>query len=665
MRGRRLRSTRAVLIAAAALVSTIFSLAGIVPAAQAAVTLEAVLYPASGCVVTPSSSCPVTVRVTNTSASSASNVIASLSASTSLLDSVDETNTWFRASNSVIGSELGLSSLELGTLPAGQSVSVTTKVSLSVSDFGSAWGVVGLNADLEANGVGLATARTALIWEPAPVPSRASLSTIVPLVPPASLDAFLSVSDLANLVSPGGLLDAQLSAATNSSAIAVDPRIIASILRAGDAAPPAATQWLARLNSLTQPSIQLQYADADFALEGQVGFAETIDFSVDGVGSLTQAQLAAAWTPSIQNAFWAEPNTLTSSSLVALRAGQGAGASSPVLLLAGSTNADASDATRVDLYASPDPTSFNTIVVNDPFSASLRAAEASTTNEEWLRSASEASAYVAVVAGNGGGHLVGGFSRGLSAEASYRTAQTQDFLRSLPWAQPISLVAALEQPSRATVLVETPESAERLAGGASVFSHYSDVGNFAVAASSPEAVFASAGRLALPALSVAWMGVPTEWPAALDELSASTAEYLDRVHIGLTSNINMVGGQASIPITVVNEHAFDVTLVVRAVPSNPRLTVGADQTVTLSAESQGTVKIPVAARVGNGDLNLVLSLSTEAGQIFGREVTVPVRVRADWEGVGLVIIAVLFTGLVATGVVRTIRRNRVDAKAAS
>jgi hypothetical protein len=46
-------------------------------------------------------------------------------------------------------------------------------------------------------------------------------------------------------------------------------------------------------------------------------------------------------------------------------------------------------------------------------------------------------------------------------------------------------------------------------------------------------------------------------------------------------------------------------------------------------------------------------------------VLVPVRVRADWEGFGLVIIAVLFVGLVSTGVVRTLRRNRSVVKESS
>jgi hypothetical protein len=116
---------------------------------------------------------------------------------------------------------------------------------------------------------------------------------------------------------------------------------------------------------------------------------------------------------------------------------------------------------------------------------------------------------------------------------------------------------------------------------------------------------------------------------------------------------------------VINGHPYDVTVVVRAVPSNPRLTVGESQIVTIPAESQGTVKIPVSARVGNGNVDLALSMWTESGYSVGRDVLVPVRVRADWEGFGLVIIAVLFVGLVSTGVVRTLRRNRTVVKESS
>jgi hypothetical protein len=665
MRGHRLRSARSAILALFALAS--LSAGFVVPGspARAETTLQSTMFPTAMCSIKPSSSCPVTVRVTNTSTVIASDVIASISISTSPLQTLTEAATWFRASSSNFANELVLSSIEFGNLGPGETVAVSTEISLAVNDVGRSWGVVGVNADIEANGVAVAVARSALVWEPVAVPARTSVATILPLVSPANPDTFIATSELETLMRPGGLLDTQLTAASGASGVAVDPRIVASIVRAGESAPQSLTDWLARLQSLSQPSIQLQYADADFALEGQVGFSQTVTFGVEDVPSLRDGQLASAWSPTIANAFWAEPNTLTSPSLSAVRAAQPRGGSEPVTLFAGSHNADAAEATHVDLFTSPSDASFTTVVVNDAFTESLRAAESAATEEQWLRSSAEIGAYLAVLASTGGGQLVGGFSRELLAEESYRTSQTMSYIASLPWAQPMSILSPLETPSAETTLNETPASDARLAGGLSVFSNYSSLVDFSEAASSPDSVLAAASRINLPLLSVAWIGEPAPWSEALESLTASTRDYLDTVRFGLTSTINMVGGQASIPITIINGHPFDVTVVVRAVPSNPRLTVGESQLVTISAESQGTVKVPVSARVGNGNVDLALSMWTESGYSVGRDVLVPVRVRADWEGFGLVIIAVLFVGLVSTGVVRTLRRNRSVVKESS
>ncbi len=665
MRGHRLRSARSAILALFALAS--LSAGFVVPGspARAETTLQSTMFPTAMCSIKPSSSCPVTVRVTNTSTVIASDVIASISISTSPLQTLTEAATWFRASSTNFANELVLSSIEFGNLGPGETVAVSTDISLSVGDVGRSWGVIGVNADIEANGVAVAVARSALVWEPVAVPARTRVATIVPLVAPANPNPFIATPELEALMTPGGLLHTQLTAASGASGLAVDPRIVASIVRAGETAPPSLTDWLARLQSLSQPSIQLQYGDADFALEGQVGFSQTVAFGVEDAPTLRDGQLASAWTPSIANTYWAEPNTLTAASLSAVAAAQPRSGSAPVTLFAGSYNAAAAQETHVDLFPSPSDASFTTVVVNDAFTASLRAAESAKSQDQWLRSSAEVGAYLAVLASTGGGQLVGGFSRELLADESYRTSQTLSYINSLPWAQPMSILSPLESPSTATTLKETPASDARIAGGATVFANYSALVDFSEAASSPDAVLAAASRINLPLLSVAWMNKPAEWAEAITGLATSTRDYLDSVRFGLTSTINMVGGQVSIPVTVINGHPYDVTVVVRAVPSNPRLTVGESQIVTIPAESQGTVKIPVSARVGNGNVDLALSMWTESGYSVGRDVLVPVRVRADWEGFGLVIIAVLFVGLVSTGVVRTLRRNRTVVKESS
>jgi uncharacterized membrane protein len=120
----------------------------------------------------------------------------------------------------------------------------------------------------------------------------------------------------------------------------------------------------------------------------------------------------------------------------------------------------------------------------------------------------------------------------------------------------------------------------------------------------------------------------------------------------------MVGGQAKIPVVIRNDLASGVDVVVHAVPSNARITVAETVPLSLVANAQGRAYIPVTARVGSGRVDLEVTITTPAGVRVGQSALLPVNVRADWEGWGLVGIAVVFVGLVIAGVIRTVRRRR-------
>ncbi len=649
---RRFRSARSALTAAIVVASLAFSGFVSAPAANAESTISVRAYPSASCVLTPAQTCPLSISVTNPGADRVTGVRVTIMASADVLSSTSDVSAWY-ANDPRVESGPVLDDVDVGDVEPGATSTFSTDLALSPDIAGSSWGVVGIDVEADSPEVTVTTARTSVVWAPTEVPAVAKFATIVPLVAPATSSSVLTAAELAALTKPGGFLDSQLSAAATASAVAVDPRIVASVYRRGSSAPKGAVDWVAHLLALQGDSFWLQYADADFALEGQVGFASVLHLSDDEVFGQAAQSTASWWSPTLSNVLWAEPDTLTNASITA------ATSSAPLpTLIAGSGNLPSDGSPHASVaVGSPGSPSFDATVLDDNFTRAIRAAESATSDEEWGAASNEAAAYLAVIASNGGGHINGGFSRNLMGTRPYRTAQTLSFLASLPWAQQMSLLSSREYPSRPVVLTETPESSERIQGGTMVRANYAQLESYATAAMDTARPLADAARLVSPALSVAWTNPAADWSNALTRVGFETHDYINAVHFGETSNINMVGGQASIPITVVNGQPYDVTVVVHAVPSNPRLTVGADQHVTISSESQGTVKIPVAARVGNGDVDLVLSLSTEGGQPFGENVRVPVSVRADWEGFGLGIMAILFVGLVATGVVRTIRRR--------
>jgi hypothetical protein len=164
-------------------------------------------------------------------------------------------------------------------------------------------------------------------------------------------------------------------------------------------------------------------------------------------------------------------------------------------------------------------------------------------------------------------------------------------------------------------------------------------------------------RQELALLSVAWRS-SEGWPGAVNGYLQETFTTLDSIHIVPSSEIQMVGGQVNIPVTIENVLSLPATVLVRATPSNARLTVDADATLLVQGGSQAKALVPVKARVGNGSVLLSVSLYSPSGVPIGTPESLPVNVRADWETWGLGVLGVLFAGLLITGVVRTLRKRR-------
>jgi hypothetical protein len=97
---------------------------------------------------------------------------------------------------------------------------------------------------------------------------------------------------------------------------------------------------------------------------------------------------------------------------------------------------------------------------------------------------------------------------------------------------------------------------------------------------------------------------------------------------------------------------------VRATPSNARLTVDSDATVVVQSKVQSKALVPVKARVGNGSVLLTVSLYSPDGVPVGGPASLPVNVRADWESWGLGGVGALFVALLIVGVVRTVRKRQ-------
>ena len=176
--------------------------------------------------------------------------------------------------------------------------------------------------------------------------------------------------------------------------------------------------------------------------------------------------------------------------------------------------------------------------------------------------------------------------------------------------------------------------------------------------------FNPATRELAAVLSVGWLG-NSDWSTAVGESLRSSEKVLNSVSVVTSSTINMVGGQANIPLSVYNGLLQPVTVVVNADPNNARLIVKGSEKVTIQPESQAKAQIPVQAQVSNGSSVLTVSLQSVDGVAIGEPVSIPINVRADWETWGLGAVALAFVGLLTAGVIRTLRRRKTGSPEAS
>jgi len=85
---------------------------------------------------------------------------------------------------------------------------------------------------------------------------------------------------------------------------------------------------------------------------------------------------------------------------------------------------------------------------------------------------------------------------------------------------------------------------------------------------------------------------------------------------------------------------------------------GHDVTLFAAADANTRAQVPVEARVGSGDVVIELRLLSPTGVAIGQAQSADVTVRADWEGIGLIILGGLIGAFLTLGVMRMVLRRR-------
>ena len=526
-------------------------------------------------------------------------------------------------------------------------------------------------ADAEAAAPEIEPATTVVIVPDGSLPRTAVL---VPITATPLDGSLLTATELTTLTAEEGALTAQLDALSGTQAIlAVDPAIIAAIRMLGTAAPESATAWLQRLESLPNERFLLQFGDADAAVQAQSGQRTLL-----GPGSLQPlidpANFVSATptptptpTPGTAAVDGDDPALPDDAALTALD-----GARTDVLWPRGDVTTDdlatfatylgdgvttilPSSSTDADATPAASATAGEQTVLLTADAASARLSATVTQSNEVTRNRELAATIAHLSLAAPTTQVLLGLDRSESrVDTSLRTA-----LSAL--SSPAITIDDLVATDPASVTLTSTADESRAASLGTLLDDEMRLVSFATILDEPR-VLLTPERIRI--LRLIGVGLPAEeFSAGVLAHRSATVDTLGAVGIQEPSAIQLFTAAAPLPVWIRNDLPWPVNVALATQPSDARLDVQPTTQVEALAASNTRVTVPVEARVASGDLRVDFRLYSPTGVPIGQAQSADVTVRADWEGIGLGILAGVIVLLLGLGIFRTVRRRRRDAAA--
>ena len=539
--------------------------------------------------------------------------------------------------------------------------------------------------------------RDTVVYSPDASATPLGVAVVMPLTAPAGTTGLLTADALAFYTSPTGVLTKQLDGVIDRPvALGIDPMVIASIRALGSAAPASAVSWLDRLSQATNETFPLQYADADPAVQSQSGIPALLsptsllyglnpdNFTAQTPGTdgdvpptdgdvpentetptptptpgteeplLPTLEELTAWDYTTSGVLWPADDTVMASDLPVFAA---SGGTSTII---SSTNVESTESYTPGAAAAAGDAK---LLVSDAVASdALRRASTAISADSQQDALADLAAQLVVIGSERNAptrNLVLTLDRGWPPTAA-RLSDALSALATLPGVASTSLGTASAATPTPMTVIDRAEDAARTSAATRLSAREAEIASFATVLDDPTILTGRERAEILALLSIAWHDNPTDWATAVTAHDEQTTATLASVSITATTQINMVSNQTSLPFSVRNDFNRPVTVVLQASTSSLKLSVDATVTQTIPANSRETVRVPVQARLGNGDVTVRVQLYSPQNAMVGGSVQVPVSVRADWEGIGATVIIALILALFLGGLIRTIRKRRLS-----
>ncbi|GAA3595823.1 hypothetical protein GCM10022198_19630 [Klugiella xanthotipulae] len=572
------------------------------------------------------------------------------------------------ASTSQLGTQVFNSKLD--RISAGDSLEQTLTVPVSALGLrADEPGVYLLSGALSDRGETPVT-RSALVWGNATADTQTTATLIIPVTLPSSLDALATAAQLSDLTSKTGTLSQLIPIAERTGGIlAIDPRVLASIRILGKRAPQSAITWLDQLAALSNPSFELQFADADLAAQSQLGLTAPLAITslsyADQDGTFlgtsdwaTALPALTAWNYSMDDVVWPAAGSVVTEDLAFFQqSGRGT-------VILDSTNVADSATARTTPRATVE--GLSALITDSGIADAVGDALAAKTTTDYSAATSLAAAELTLEAQQTGAtpqHILLPLDRGAVADST-RITSTVNTLRSLSGLTLASLDSAAERSDSVTIN-NRPIDENRLTTLMTVLGNETAIDSFASVLVTPDLLASLQRSRVLHTFGAGLATGEDTFSARVRPALTRDSDTLNGVTITPTPLV-LLGTESAIPVQVSNSLLFPVAVRVHAEASNNRLYIPASTEVTtIAPSSQVNIAVPVKATVSNGEVKIIMTLHNGADQPVGSPVTADVSLHGDWESIGIVILGGLVVLFFGFGAWRSVRNRRKQAHTAS
>jgi hypothetical protein len=620
----------------------------------------------------------VQATVTNPNSVTSNLATATLLVGHSPLTSRAALANWFAGRGKTKLATVPVASTGIPSIASGLSTGLQLTAAASTVRFG-ARGIYPIEVRVTSGADVLGVSRTAVTWGVANT-TAVPVVLALPLTVPAVQGEFLTAAELTQYTSADGILTRELADVTNSQiAIGIDPRIIASIRVLGSSVPSSAKAWLDQLAALPNETFPLAWADADLTAPLRAGAKSVLKlkslqyainsslFPANGStptptptngespSPVPTSDSLVAWNYTMPKLGWPAEDSVSTSDLPKLTA---AGITSEIL-----TTSNVQGLGSHGLSGASGKSGSSTIAVSDDtLSGYLGSALQASTRTQAQDSMTQLSATLALISLESG---TAPRTVLLTLDRNWATDDS-DVVHSIstiyerPWVTSAVLSSVFAENPAALKLAKPAESQTHVAMVAQALAAERAVDRFAPVAAAPDAITSATRLQLLSLLSNQWSDAPGAWTTAAKSYVTQSNKVVDSVQVSKSSTYLGLADQLELPVSISNGLDQDVTVNLEVRSTRALVSINPDarfQTVTISADSQKRIQIPMQA-LSNGNARLVVTLTSATGVRIGKTVDLRVNVQAGWETLGTLIFVALIVALFAFGIVRNIRKRR-------